>query len=401
MDKKQFVVVFITVLFVWTVGAGLSPLLPVYAVQLGATPAMAGFFMASAMLMVSIGGLAGGWLSDRTGRRKIWILLGAAGGFASLYGVSQMRTFWPLVAFIGLLWFMGGTAIALSMVLVGLQATRHERGKLFGLLSMTASLGGLVGGAIFGPAAQHWGYPSMFLLAAGVYAASALLLVLLHDPDTPPQPRAQKGAPHRPALGPAFRLLLLASFVGSVGGVMITLARSLAMDSQGFAPAAISSMAMAGGLATLPMLPLAGWLSDRFGRKQIIVGSFILCFVGRCAFIPASQLWHFWGATALISLIAVSGPVKTAWASDLAPQESMGRALAQMNVSGWVGGVVGYALGGLSIEGLGIPWTFAATALSMLAAIGLLIPIRVAAAAEVVRAEGVVAAAQAGDATLP
>lgn len=382
MDKKQFAVVFITVLFVWTVGSGLSPLLPVYAVQLGATPSMAGFFLAFAWLMVSIGGLAGGWLSDRTGRRKIWILLDAVGGFASLVGVSQARTFWPLVVFIGLLWFMGGTAIALSMALVGLQATRQERGKFFGLLSMTASLGSMIGGAMFGPAAEHWGYPNMFLLAGGVYAASALLLVLLHDPDTPPQPRAQKGAPRTPALGSSFRLLLLANFVGSAGGFVITLARSLAMDGLGFAPSAISSMAMAAGLAALPMKPLAGWLSDRFGRKQIIVGSFVLCFVGRCAFLPASQLWHYWAATALISFIAVSDPIKTAWASDLAPQGSMGRAISRMNVSGWVGGVAGFALGGLSIDGLGIPWTFAATALSMLAAIGLLIHIRVAPAAE-------------------
>ena len=255
--------------------------------------------------------MAGGWLSDRTGRRKIWILLGAAAGFASLFGASQTRTFVPLVVFIGLLWFMGGTAIALSMVLVGLQAARHERGKFFGLLSMTTSLGGLVGGAIFGPAAQHWGYPSMFLLAAGVYAASALLLVLLHDPDTLTQPRAQKGAPRAPALGPGFRLLLLASFIGSVGYCVIMLARSLVMDSYGFAPAAISSTAMAAGLATLPMRPLAGWLSDRLGRKQLILGSFVLGFLGLCAFIPARQLWHFWAATALVSLLMVSGPVKT------------------------------------------------------------------------------------------
>jgi len=55
MNKQQFAIVFICVLFVWTVGSGLGPLLPVYAVQLGATPAMAGYLMSFAMLMVSIG----------------------------------------------------------------------------------------------------------------------------------------------------------------------------------------------------------------------------------------------------------------------------------------------------------------------------------------------------------
>jgi MFS family permease len=133
---------------------------------------------------------------------------------------------------------------------------------------------------------------------------------------------------------------------------------------------------MAFGLVSLPLYPLAGWLSDHLGRKRLIVFSFLLSFAGRCAFIPASRLWHFWAATALISCSAVSEPVKTAWASDLAPRESMGRAISQMSVSGWAGGVVGNVLGGLAIEGLGVPWTYAATALSTLVAIGLLLAMR-------------------------
>ena len=49
-----------------------------------------------------------------------------------------------------------------------------------------------------------------------------------------------------------------------------------------------------------------------------------------------------------------------------------------MNVSGWMGGILGYGVAGIAIEGLGIPWTLLASALSGLVAVGLLVPIRMA-----------------------
>ena len=84
-------------------------------------------------------------------------------------------------------------------------------------------------------------------------------------------------------------------------------------------------------------------------------------------------------------------------------QEVAGPLRVTLSPSGWVGGVLGFGLAGLAIQGLGVPWTFAAAALSMLAAIGLVLAIRSSpATAPVVeiRAEGVAAAAQGGDAPL-
>jgi len=96
--------------------------------------------------------------------------------------------------------------------------------------------------------------------------------------------------------------------------------------------------------------------------------------------VVASQLWHFWGGIALDAVIVIAEPVRSAWVSDLSPRESLGRALSLMSVSSWMGSVFGFGFAGLSVEGLGVPWTFAIAASALAAAIGLLISIRMAGA---------------------
>jgi len=72
---KQLVALFLCNLIVWTMGNGLVPLLPVYASQLGADQAVAGYYMAFSFLALAAGTLAGGWLSDRLQRRKELMVL--------------------------------------------------------------------------------------------------------------------------------------------------------------------------------------------------------------------------------------------------------------------------------------------------------------------------------------
>jgi hypothetical protein len=89
---------------------------------------------------------------------------------------------------------MGGLALSLSLVLVGLQAAREERGKLFGIMGMASPIGALLGGATCGAAADVWGYPTMLRLVGILYALPIVLLWVLRDPETPHRHAAQPGA---------------------------------------------------------------------------------------------------------------------------------------------------------------------------------------------------------------
>ena len=308
-DKKQFAFLFVAMVVTWAVGQGLIPLLPVYALQLGATPAVTGYYLAFAWLMVSVGGLVGGWLSDRTRRRKPWMLICTILEPAVVWGMGGASNVWQLAALTGALWFVGGVSVALSQILVGLRASREARGRLFGILSMVIPLGGLLGGATIGPAADSWGYPSMLRRVAIVYAVPVLMLLLLDDPISTP-PREAESAEGKPAsLGRGFNLLLLASFVVAAGTFVANLTRSLAMNRLGYDATAIASTAMVTALVALPLRPLTGWLSDRLGRKTLLMSVFSISVLGRCAMAASSHLWHFRIAMALVSVSGVSGAV--------------------------------------------------------------------------------------------
>ena len=70
MSRKQLFALFLCSLVIWTTGSGLIPLLPVYATQIGAAPAVVGYYLSFTYLASAIGTVAAGWLSDRLQRRK-------------------------------------------------------------------------------------------------------------------------------------------------------------------------------------------------------------------------------------------------------------------------------------------------------------------------------------------
>ena len=70
MSRKQFFALFLCNLTPFIVGAGALPLLPVYAADLGAPPAVTGYYLAFSYLALTVGTLVAGWLSDRLGRRR-------------------------------------------------------------------------------------------------------------------------------------------------------------------------------------------------------------------------------------------------------------------------------------------------------------------------------------------
>ena len=75
MSKKQLALLFICSLVPWTIGNGILPLLPIYAIQLGANPAAAGYYLSFAFLSLAAGTSFAGWLSDKLQRRKLLIII--------------------------------------------------------------------------------------------------------------------------------------------------------------------------------------------------------------------------------------------------------------------------------------------------------------------------------------
>lgn len=119
-------------LVAWALGyvaAGAASLLvPLYAVSLGGGAFLVGVLASTAAFAAVPGALLWGWLAERTGRRREFVLVALAATTAVLAAVPFVRTAWPLVAVNTLLWFVVSAAAPVLnlMVVEGVAKTDWE-----------------------------------------------------------------------------------------------------------------------------------------------------------------------------------------------------------------------------------------------------------------------------------
>lgn len=127
-------------------------------------------------IAASVGGIAFGWLSDRTANRRGWILVGLVLTIALLLAVPLAHDLWSLVAMI-VAW-----QLTLNMMLGPLAAWAGDlvpdaqKGLLGGLLAFSPALGGWSGWLVTWPGLVS---ADQRLMVIALLVASAVLPVLL------------------------------------------------------------------------------------------------------------------------------------------------------------------------------------------------------------------------------
>jgi MFS family permease len=373
MSKKQLLALFLCSLVPWTIGNGIAPLLPVQAAGLGATQALAGYLLSLSHLAMAAGTVTAGWLSDRFRRHKIPAIVAGLASTPALWLMGQATTLWGLAVALAAWFFCAGLIMALISIAAGLCAEGRQRGKVFGLLALTAELGALFGGGLAGPMAERWGYASMYAVLSliGILGPLAGLLWEERGGAKAPSPETAPAREGR-GLGKGFHLLFVASLGAAIASFVFFLGRSFVMADLGFDAAALSTAGAIGGAIALPVPLLAGWLSDRLGRKRFVAFSFLATTAALLVLCASTDLWHFWVASVLFTLSFVGGPAGSALVTDLVPREALGRGLAVYNATTWLGGIAGCALTGYAAQGLGTTPTLIAGAFLPLLAVGLL-----------------------------
>lgn len=377
ISRKQLASLFICSLVPWVVGNGLLPLLPVYAVKLGADSTVAGFYLAFSYLAIALGAISAGWVSGSRYRRKLPLIITSVVGVPLAWLMGQINSIWALTLLTALLWFCGGLGLALIGILTGMSAGENERGKTFGILSLTSGLGAVVGGLGTGWLVKFWGYSTMFS-ALSVFMLLWPLTALLVEEKEDKKSQPAEFMPGKPKpLGRSYFLLFSASIMVSITGFFIVLIRSFAMIDKGFGPLEISSTAVVGGLISMPLPFLMGWLSDRIDRKTFLVLAYLSAFAALILLAFSNALWHFWLVFILQGIaVGSNGSIGNAWVTDLVPRQSLGKGLALFGSAAWIGGVIGFALAGYLKQNLGfLPTSIIGSCLG-LAAVGLLIPIQ-------------------------
>ena len=377
ISRKQLASLFICSTVPWIVGNGLLPLLPGYAVKLGADSATAGYYLAFSYIAIALGAVSAGWVSGSRYRRKLPLIIASSVGVPMAWLMGHAHSVWILTLLTAILWFCGGLGLALITILTGMSAGENERGKIFGILSLTNGLGAVAGGLGTGWLVKNWGYTTMFnVLAVFMLAWPITALLLEEKEDKKSQPEENLTVKPEP-LGGSYFLLFSSSIMLSIISFFIVLIRSLQMSGMGFDPLEITSTGVVGGLISMPLPFLMGWLSDRIDRKRFLIAGYLSAFASLIVLAFSHALWQFW-LVFIFQGIAVGSPgsIGSAWVTDLVSRASLGKGLALFGASSWIGGIIGFGLAGALLQHLGLAPTFIIGGCLGLSAVGFLIPIQ-------------------------
>ena len=363
--------------FVIMLGFGiLFPILPLYARSFGVGYDAVGLVGASFALTRLVFDLVAGGLVHRFGERRtaVWgsVIVGISTVLAAL-----APTFGLLVGFRAI----GGAGS--SMFFAALLAymlrvvPKEQMGRVTAVYYGAFNLGFIVGPPVGGFLASWLGLVApLWIYAASCFCAAWLYRRHLRDPDVTSEPRREGLRGIRWDRSFVTVLVVNLAFATILSGVYSTLIPLFGRDRVGVSAMGVSvALALASLTELLVMYPV-GALSDRRGRKSVLVPAFAGAAVVIALFGSATGVWAYMLANGVLGLLTgTAGVPPAAMLSDLAPEGSAGAAAGAFRFTGDLGFVVGPLLAGGAAQSLGFSWAFALSAVPCLLALGFLVTI--------------------------
>lgn len=328
----------------------LAPILPQIGKDLQLDPAVLGTLVSAYSLMVGLFAVLCGPISDRIGRRRI-LLLGT--GVMALALILHMLVD-GYAAFLGVRMLAGAAGGVLSgaaVSYIGDWFPYERRGWATGWVMSGSAFGQIIGIPLGVLLAGRWGFRAPFYMFA-VTMALTFLLIWFRIPQPPVQ---RHDAPL--SVGGALRdywamlrrkeiaLAALAFFMMYMGvSVYLVYFPTWLESTLGATHGQVATLFLFGGIANVLTGPQAGRLSDRIGRKRIVLLACSgLSLVMLLSTVVVTRLWlaypFFFVVMVLIAMrISPFSALLTSLVSDQRRGSLMSLTVAL--------GQVGYAMGG-------------------------------------------------------
>ena len=336
------------------------PLLPLFlSVVLRASATAIGVIEGAAESTAALLKLASGVWSDRVRRRKPLVVAGYA-----LASVAR-----PLVAIAQ----SAGQVLAIRVsdrVGKGLRTSPRDaliadsvhpsiRGRAFGFQRAADHAGAVVGPliAFFIMRAEHVPFRRVFWLAA-IPGLLAVLVLVFAVRDVPRRRPLASPAGSRDRLGGRFWAFLGVLFLFTLGNSSD--AFLLLRAAQLGVPAALAPIlwAMLHVVKSSSSTP-GGALSDRIGRKPLIIGGWAVYGVVYLLFGRATQAWHAWALFAVYGVyFGLTEGVQKALVADVVPDEQRGTAFGWYNLALGLGAFPASLIFGEIWDRVGAPAAF-------------------------------------------
>ena len=341
------------------------PILPMFLLSVGATGLLIGVIEGAAETTASLLKVVSGWYSDRFRRRKPFLLGG--------YGSSSLAK--PLLILASSPWHVLGIRLTERIgkgirsaprdALIADSTKSESMGIAYGFHKAMDSFGALLGvlalvavvfaiGADLDVGLEEDDYRVVFAIAA-VPALVAVLVIALFVKDVKAgeTPRKRSFASGMKDLGRSFRLLMAVVMIFYIAEINVAFFLLKGLD-EGFSDFAVILFYALFNLTYFAMPITFGRMSDRMGRKPVIMLSFAL-YVITCLVMAAAGNWWMLvlGFTMLGVYKAASEGVFKAYVVDVVPEDLRGAALGAFHTGIGLVMLPGGIIAGLLYDSLG------------------------------------------------
>ncbi len=367
MTERQpspYLVVFSLWLLVFSASSQImiiSPILPQLGEELSIADTLLGTLITAYSLMVGLFAIISGPISDRIGRRRI-LLMGTAMMTVSLachFFVAGYFSFLAVRVFSGV---AGGILSGAAVSYVGDYFPYNRRGWALGWVMSGSAFGQIFGIPLGVVLAGHFGFKAPFYLFSVTMAATFLLLWLRL-----PQPPIRKREDQLTVRGAVADYLAMlrrkeiaaaavAFFLMFLGvSIFIVYFPTWLERSIGFSPNQIASLFLVGGIANVLTGPQAGRISDKIGRKVMVILSCVglsLVMLGTTVLIKSPWVAYPFFFL-LMALVAMRISPFSALLTELVPDHNRGSLMSLTVALGQVGFGLGGAVAGPLYADLG------------------------------------------------
>lgn len=313
------------------------PFLAVYAYQqLGASLVQVGLLSALPMVASSVTQPYWGRLSDRIGKRKLFIILGETiAGIAYLLMMKLSEVWYLILGLTILEGFWSMSNVAWSTLIIDVTKP-SERGRVMGYLN-TIGVGGMTLG-VFAAGIMYdtMGFTLNFILSAAMMFVSAVIVwAWINDRKTTAEPIVKLDVELREGEGdlPMLKMLMLTNSLTMFG---INGLRQLMMiymgSGLGFSGTLIGTVSAIGNLTNLILGIPVGYVSDKVDRRKLYMAVLAVNTAAPAVLLYSQTPLHF---TVVSALVGMSWPLSEAtafpMAGEFAPANYRGKFLGYFN----------------------------------------------------------------------
>jgi MFS family permease len=344
MDKKSFlrgftrniIIVGFVSLFTDLSSQMIFPLIPLYLISLGAGAWVVGLVEGAAETTASLLKVFSGYWSDKIKRRKPFVFAGY-----SLSSITKplfaLTTSWPFILLVRVVERIGkGIRDAPRDAIVAESADASVRGKAYGFQRAMDGLGSVSGAALAFILLPLMGFKSIFLFAFLPGVIAVLCVLLIKEERRPLTIKKQKTESFQVSLKRLpwnLKLFVIISTIFALGNFgyafLLLKAKNIGFTDEN----AILLYVLFYVVYSLFTIP-AGILSDKKGRKPVLMAGYVLFSATAIGLILTSQIY------AIIILFVTYGiffamidGVQRAFVVDLAPPNLKGTALGTFHTA--------------------------------------------------------------------